>query len=756
MKMMGQKNTQAEGLCQLARTFLSVLVLNCSLLPAATTTTWEMNTYQDFIKGRFSGVSLDRDGRLTLAPKLETVFSSGQPAVWTAVQAADGSIYLGTGHRGRVYKIDPSGANALVWTSDQPEVFAIALDSSGTLYAASSPDGKVYRIENGKAAEFFAPKAKYIWSLAFSRNGDLLVGTGEPGNVYRVDKSGKSELFYETGQAHVTAMALDKNDNVLAGTEPNGILYRIGGKDRAFVLYDANLPEIRSIVPMPDGTIYAAALGGSLASRSGVLTPLIPNASTITVTAPATSITVTDNSAQAGPEIKPKPEATKQITGPVQTPATTANTVVEVPGVDKSALYKINPDLTVETLWSSKEENVYSMVVEPAGRIYFATDGQGRVYRMNPDRKPALVVQTNEGEATRLLQGPKGLLAATGDMGKLFRLDESAGDSGVYESPVHDSGTVARWGRLLWRNHGGKVAIQTRSGNSARPDKTWSDWSEPLTDPDNSRVKSPNARYVQWRAEISGPAAMVENVSIAYLPQNNPPVVRSISVTTQAGPASSQKATTSSSSAAYSITVTDTGEVPATSSGTPTQALSRSGAQQLQISWQADDPDGDRLTYWLFFRGEDEQEWKLLRPAIFENSLLLDGDVLADGRYYFRVVASDRAANAAESAKQAELVSSPVLIDNTPPVVTLSVPRKTDARVEVDVDARDQTSPLKRCEYSLDAGPWMPVEAADGVTDSPHEQFHIALDKLRPGEHLLVVRAFDTANNAGLAKVVIH
>jgi hypothetical protein len=76
--------------------------------------------------------------------------------------------------------------------------------------------------------------------------------------------------------------------------------------------------------------------------------------------------------------------------------------------------------------------------------------------------------------------------------------------------------------------------------------------------------------------------------------------------------------------------------------------------------------------------------------------------------------------------------------------------------VEVDADAVDQTSALRRCEYSIDAGPWIPVEAADGVTDSPSEQFHILIDKLQPGEHLLVVRVYDSANNAGLAKVVIH
>src|SRR5947207_2696495 len=121
-------------------------VLTVVALNAATTTTWEMSSYQDFIKGRFRGVALDRDGRLTLAPKLESVFSSGQAVVWSIAKAPDGSIYAGTGHRGRVYRIAPDGSSTLIWTSDQAEVFAVAVDSSGVLYAATSPDGRVYRI----------------------------------------------------------------------------------------------------------------------------------------------------------------------------------------------------------------------------------------------------------------------------------------------------------------------------------------------------------------------------------------------------------------------------------------------------------------------------------------------------------------------------------------------------------------------------------------------------------------------------------
>jgi hypothetical protein len=744
------------------RTATLAMALATAVLPmfAATTATWEMNTYQDFLKGRFQGISLDRDGRLTLAPKLETVFASGQPTIWSIARAPDGSIYAGTGHRGRVYQITPSGANNLIWTSDQPEVFAVAVDPDGVLYAATSPDGKVYRIEKGKATEFFAPRAKYIWALAFSKDGTLFVGAGNPGNIYRVDKTGKAETYYETGQSHVTALAFDSHDNVLAGTEPNGILYRISAKDKAFVLYNANLPEIRSIVPMPDGTIYAAALGGSIANRTQPLITALSSPMSVTVTAPTTSITVTESAdSPADTEIKPKGDAPRATVQPLQQVAG-ASPLTEIPGVDKSAVYKINPDGTVETLWSSKEENVYSLVARPpvAGTkgdlLYFVTDGQGRLYRLGADRKATLMVETNEGEATRLLESPDGLIAATGDMGKLFRLADAAGASGSYESPVHDAGSVARWGRISWRDTtGGKVQLATRSGNSARPDKTWSDWSEPLTDARDSLIRSPNARYVQWRASLEGPGAAIENVSLAYLPQNNPPVIRSISVSMQTGLA--QKAATSSTAAAYSITVTDTGET-STPAGTPTQTLSHGSGSQVQVTWQADDPDGDRLLYSLYFRGEDEKEWKMLRANIAENSLLLDGDVLADGRYYFRVIASDQPSNAANVARTDELVSSPVLIDNTPPVITLSPARRTNDRVEVDADVVDQTSPLRRFEYSLDAGPWTPVEAADGVTDSPREQYHIAIERLRAGEHLLVVRAYDTANNAGLAKVVVH
>jgi len=735
-----------------------VVCVAAGLAQAAGTVTWEMNSWRDFVTGRFSHISLARDGRLLLAPKLETLFSSDQPVIWSLVEGSGGVLHAGTGHRGRVFRIEPSGKSSVLWTADQPEVFALALDAKGVLYAGTSPDGKVYRIESGKATEYFAPKVKYIWALRFGQDGALYVGTGDEGKVFRVTGAGQGEVYYESGQTHVTCLAVDAAGRLLAGTEPNGILYRISRKDQAFVLYDANLPEIRAIVPAPDGTIYAAALGGSMGRPTlGGVPSVLGVPSSASVGGTSTSITVTGEAAQGGVEIKPKAEAAK----PAAAPAAAAP-VLDISGVEKSAVYRINTDNTVETLWSSRDENIYDLLLS-GEQLVLSTDGKGRLYRLSADRKATLLAQTNEGEAIRLLATSRGVLAATGDLGRIYRLADETADAGTYESPVHDAGTVARWGRLNWRGENlerGRVVFQTRSGNSSRPDKTWSEWSEALADPQGTPVRSPNARYIQWKAEFrggQGAGPVLDAVTLAYLPQNTPPVVRSINVTTQLAGAAPAKPAAQSTAATYSITVTDTGEsAPSTSSGTPTQALARPGSEQVQITWQAEDPDGDRLLYALHFRGEDEREWKLLKAQLAENTYALDSNALADGKYSFRVTATDGAVNPPGAAREAELIGAPVLIDHTPPAVRAGKPVLTSGRLEVEFEATDAASGLRRAEYSLDAGPWTPVAAQDGIIDSPQERFSVRLESLAPGEHLLVLRVFDAGNNAGLVRVVLR
>ncbi|HUP04664.1 MAG TPA: hypothetical protein VMU19_11785, partial [Bryobacteraceae bacterium] len=643
---------------------LCAALILAPLASASSTASWDMNSYADFIRGRFSGVALSRDGRVSLAPALDPLFAPDQPAIWSVAQALDGSVYAATGNRGRVYKIDAAGKSSLVWTADQPEVFAIAVDRQGRLYAGTSPDGSVYRIEGGKATEYFAPKAKYIWALATAPDGSLYVGTGDEGKIFRVDPNGRGELYYETGQAHITGLAIDAQGRLLAGSEPNGILYRIAAKDKAFVLYDSGLPEIRAIVPMPDGAVYAAALGGSVARRAQAANQaaqsLTQSGGTPTVT---TTITVEAQASEIKPPDATKPPARAAPVAPAPAAAPAA-ALPEATGADKSAVYKITPDGAVQTLWSSKDENAYDLAPE-GNRLLFATDRNGRIYSLGQDRTVSLIAETGEAETTRLLAAGNRVLAATSDIGRLFRLSEAPGPAGSLEAPVRDAGAVARWGSLTWRAEappGCAVRFRTRTGNSATPDQTWSDWSAPLEDAAGARISSPNARYIQWKMELSGAAGktpVVTGVSLAYLPQNMPPALLNISVATQPG---LPQPSTKTSGDGSTITVSATAD---SSSPAATQIVSRATNSQIAVAWQADDPDGDRLIYDLYFRAEDETQWIPLKSGLHDNSAIFDGDMFADGKYFFRVVASDRESNPPAAALEAQLVSSEVLVDNT-------------------------------------------------------------------------------------------
>jgi hypothetical protein len=201
------------------------------------------------------------------------------------------------------------------------------------------------------------------------------------------------------------------------------------------------------------------------------------------------------------------------------------------------------------------------------------------------------------------------------------------------------------------------------------------------------------------------------------------------------------------------VTVTYTGDAaPVSSTGTPTQTLSRAAQQQLMLSWQADDPDGDRLVYEVDFRGEGMRGWVVLKKDLHDNTLTLDGNSLADGRYFFKVIASDREVNTPATAKEAELTSSPVLIDNTPPALHLT----SSSRTDIVFEAVDAISTIRSVEYSIDGGQWTPVAPVDGILDSLSESFKLHLPPLPEGEHLFVARAADTGGNTGLLRIVLH
>ena len=713
-----------------------LVALQAGVVSGAATQSWELSTYGGFLAGTFKNIALDREGVVRVAPSLDVVHDSEQAVVWSLAHALDGTVYYGTGHQGAVFRVAPDGSGKLLWKAPEIEVFALAVGPDGPLYVGTSPHGKVYKVaENGDASEFFDPGEEYIWSLAFDGDGRLLVGTGGNGKVYRVTPDGTGQVWFESGQRHVMSLALDGFSNALVGTDPDGILFRVSPDGTGFALHDSDLPEVKAIAVGSDGAIFFAAMGGGmdriLQAIPSQQAP-VQGAATITQTGAPVSA-----------------QRVSSVVSYSQQPQV-------VYAGERSALMRIVDGRAVEKLWTSNEEQLLGMSLGAPGGVgvLFATDRGGRIYRTGLDRRLSLVSQTGQSQLTVLMGGSDGVLAGSAHGGALYRLNSRPAASGVYESAPRDTGGVSSWGQVSWRGSvpdGAGLEIRTRSGNMHRPGPGWSSWSEPLADSDGSAISSPPARFLQWQATLRGEATL-SSVRVHYLPQNSAPVVRSVNVVPETAQSDSSSASQSSdSTSSYSITVSASGE---SSPPTPTTQQSNGGSvRKLAIVWSAQDPDGDTLRAEVSFRGEGETVWKTIRKDLPGPKFSIDSDALADGRYEFRVRVDDGLVNPAERSLSADRISSPVLVDQTPPSVTVLA---SGAGGEPRFQASDAASAIRVAEYSVDAGDWRPVLSDDGILDSPVETFTLRLGDLEPGEHLVVLRVRDRAGNTALGKALLR
>ncbi|HEV7857500.1 MAG TPA: hypothetical protein VGO91_02520 [Pyrinomonadaceae bacterium] len=738
------------SLCATSALLLSLILLTfVAQASAAEPIIWETSARSELLKGEARGVSITDTGLLMLAPRFTQLFNTEQAYIWSSAADSAGNVYLGTGHDGRIYRVAPDGKGALLYDAAELDVTALAVGRDGALYAGTSPDGKVYRIgADGRAETYFDPPDKYIWSLAAMPDGALAVGTGDNGKLYRVRAAGakpEASLLIDTNETHVISLATDAQGNLIAGTDPGGLVLRISPEGKAFTLFDAPLREIHSLASAPDGSIYALALSDAASSARTVGASSSAGSSTTTESGAGGTTTVTITSIEDGVG------QASQSGGRSRNDLSTA----------RSAVFRVLPDGGTDVLWSSATVTGFAVTPAPqGGSVLIGTADKGRIYSVTDDGRDKLLLQSTEGQISSFLTRGREVFAASSNGGKLFRFNTEPVGDGTYESPVRDAKLVATWGRIWWRGRGA-VELQTRTGNNERPDATWSDWSAPYRNPAGSQVSSPRARFIQWRATLRAPAppanealpdAQMEDVSIAYLPRNVAPEVLSITglptgvglqqvVQVQADP-----------------NVESSGLDPSLFGAiaqVPPRRLYQRGARSLQ--WQAEDRNGDTLEYSIYYRSLNESSFRLLKDHLRENYFTVDGATLADGRYVFKVIASDAPANPAGQALTGERTSEPLDVDNSPPAVKVAgEPQVTGDHARVVFDTEDVTGMIKHADMSVDGAEWRAMYPDDGIADSPHERYTVEATLTGAGEHTISLRAFDTNGNVGTARVSVR
>jgi hypothetical protein len=748
--------------------FLYFLGLSPSL--AEHTRRWRQSTYDEFLKGTAHGVAVRSDGRLELAPKFTLLADADASYLWSVRLDPKGALYAAGGSPAKVFRFDSNGKPAVAFDSTDLNAQAIAFDAKGALYVGTSPDGKVYRVSaSGEKSVFFDPKTKYIWDLAFAPDGTLYVATGDKGQVFAVAPDGKGELFYSSDEAHIRVLAFDAKGNLIAGTEPSGRILRISksaskttskdpaaAKAEGFVLYETSKREVTSLAVAADGTLYVSAIGEK--QRTG-------QAPTTIISTPQGTTTFTSGGVIAGGQVQPQ------------------QPFMPFPSQLSSSIYRIGSDGAPEEVWTSREDIVYALGIASDGRLLAGTGNSGALLTVDGHGVFAHLAKSGSAQITGIARNSAGkVFLCTANPGKVYSVGPEFEAEGTFESRSFDAQLFSQWGRIEWwsppaaegakaSGHSNEPRLEffVRSGNTEDPGREWSRWHGPYTK-SGSAMEAPPARFAQWKAVIHDgrPGDGIDWVSLAYLPRNVAPIIDGIVLQDPGVRAQSQAGISAGQQPANVALkmpptpnvsgVVITPSVTAPRFEQPPQGTLQKGYQT--VLWTAHDDNDDEMRYAVYFRGENEREWKLLKDNLEQKFYSWDTTTLPDGAYYLKIVASDAPSNPPALALKTEREGERFEVDNTPPVIehleaaaAMEWSGSVASRlVFTKFVARDAASSVDRAQYSVDGGEWILVAPTGHISDAPEERYEFSLTGLAAGEHTISVRAYDRFENVGSAK----
>lgn len=715
----------------------AAILLMISQLQAVVPRKWELRSKEDFLKGKFSGISLSSEGVLSLGPKVEKIELPTEEFYLSLAIAPGGGFFLGTGHSGKIYRVGADKKIELYYQTPEMDVTSLAVDQKGNLFAGTSPNGKIYKIiAKGKGEEFFNPQEKYIWDLMFTEKGNLLAAVGESGGIYEITQTGEGRLIFKAKDNHILCLRKSPFGELLAGSGGRGLVYKISPTGRSSVLFESAYEEIRNIAFDRDGNIYVSASG-------------LPSKPVSTITQAVSSAPVKSDT-EVMVVVSPAQVATLEVP-----PSTSSSVSSKSSGSVSSAIFQVSADGLAKKLWSSTEEMVFGLIFdEDNKKIIFGTGNQGRIYTV--DREGAIELLCQEGsEQIYGLYYANNQVYVIGNNPCLFGILQLGQNfSGEYLTPVLDAKTLSIWGRISWEAElpqGALVQVQSRSGNTAEPDETWSDWSPPYVKADE-KILSPKGRYLQLKINLKSQSGRqlpkVGKLLVFYLQTNLAPVIDKLEVLPPnqvfiKPPEQEEVILGVDTASQESVRKKDETGIFLT----PKKA-ERQGFRTL--TWEASDENEDKLSYKVFIRKEGDQNWRLMQDKLTDKVFSFDTRNFPDGTYFLKVEASDLPSNPPGTEKKTEKISQPFVIDNSLPVVKNFSAVKTKDGLEVSFVAEDAYSYIEEVKFLVKPEDWQVVFPVDGICDSKSESFKFTIKLSGAADNLLIIRVKDSFGNVGV------
>ena len=652
-----------------------------------------------------------------------------------------------------------------------PEEFylSILVDNSGNIYLGTGHNGKIYKISiSGNYKLLFDAPEMDVYSLAMDDKGNLYAGTSPNGKVYKITPKGKTSEFFNPEGRYIWDI-LWHNNYLWIGVGESGGIYKVDSSGKGEIFFRCPQNHVLCLRTNNKGEILAGTGGSGLVYKfTSIGTPSIlfesPYEEIKDLIYDKEGNIYVATGGKVSEKIKPSfklssflEDISVTVSANIDSSEKSKKAGVSPVGVvtQPGALYKIYPDGRSELIWHSSKNSIYSITFFSGEKeIILATGNEGRIFSVNSlNKKVDLISQEDCEQIYKILKSGTKIYFITNNPPYLYSLLPEQGLKGEYLSEVLDTGALSRWGRIMWDAvipEGTNIQVFTRTGNSKNPGPGWSDWSPSYQRPPE-KIFNLKARFIQVKAvlksSVKGKTPQLKKLELFYQQMNLPPEIIKIELLP---PNKVYRKPPPSEEEIWGLE-----ESPVRKSSKVKIApkmITRKGFQT--IKWEGKDLNEDRLIYTIYIKNENENKWRILKENYTDNIFTFETVSLPDGKYRIKIKVSDSIDNPPGNELSSEKISDLFVIDNTPPEVENLIVNKKGSKLKISFIAKDTGSYIQKVEYLIRPDKWKVIFPVDEICDSQEEQFNVEFPLKPNSDNMIVIKVIDAFENVRVVREV--
>jgi hypothetical protein len=413
----------------------------------------------------------------------------------------------------------------LVYDTGQPYIFSMVRDKAGNLYVGTGDEGKVFRIDpQGKGSLYFQSKEMNIFAMALDSSDVLYVGTSPDGKVYKVTAASQATEFCDPETKYIWSMIFDAAGSLYVGTGPNGTIYKVDKNGKQSTFYTCTDNHVVTLALDNAANVLAGTSPGGLIVEINsqgkgftLMDTVLEEVHSLTIDRYGTIYALVSSAkGMAAASAAKQPATTSTGTGAGATATVTIESVVTVPEKAK--------DTRVVTAPGSEKD---------------AANAKSAVYAITRESGAETVYSSAEQMVYDSVMRADGLLLiATGPKGRLLSVDTAKQVTVVTDTPEEDMTCLVSAGDVIYAgaSNQGKVykllPQQAQSGTfesstlDARIVSSWGKIAWRVANPGGADIEistrtgntdKADSSWSDWSAPYSRPGQQITSPRARYM-----------------------------------------------------------------------------------------------------------------------------------------------------------------------------------------------------------------------------------------------